>query len=89
MAVESRGSRALLLECGGDHSYAHKAMAPRCCFWLASHVNVRKCVAGIMLLSVLTIFFYTYYVTAPLTRLAYIIFPNFKFIKVPYKVFDS
>lgn len=72
MAGDSRGSRAPLLECGGEHSYAHKAMAPRYCLWLASHVNVRKCVAGIMLLSVLTIFFYTYYVTAPLTRSAYI-----------------
>lgn len=68
MAGEGRGPRVPLLECGGEYAHAHKAPAPRCCFWLANHVNVRKCVAGVMLLSVLTIFFYTYYVTAPLTR---------------------
>lgn len=69
MAGEGRGSRAPLLECGGaEFAHPHKTSAPRCCFWLASHVNVRKCVAGVMLLSVLTIFFYTYYVTVPLTR---------------------
>ncbi|XP_048485283.1 bifunctional heparan sulfate N-deacetylase/N-sulfotransferase [Plutella xylostella] len=62
------GSRAPLLE-GGE--YVHKAPAPRCCFWLASHVNVRKCVAAAMLVSLLTIFFYGYYVTAPLTSLVW------------------
>ncbi|CAH0700120.1 unnamed protein product [Spodoptera exigua] len=72
MAGESRGVRAPLLECGGaEYAHPHKASAPRCCFWLASHVNVRKCVAGVMLLSVLTIFFYTYYVTVPLTSLVW------------------
>lgn len=70
MSGEGRGARTPLLECGYAQAqmHAHKAPAPRCCFWLASHVNVRKCVAGVMLLSVLTIFFYTYYVTVPLTR---------------------
>lgn len=67
MTGEGRGARAPLLE-SGEYAHAHKTSAPRCCFWLASHVNVRKCVAGIMLLSVLTIFFYTYYVTVPFTR---------------------
>lgn len=70
MGGENRGARAPLLECG-EYAHAHKSSAPRCCFWLASHVNVRKCVAGVMLLSVLTIFFYTYYVTAPLTSLVW------------------
>ncbi|GBP33450.1 hypothetical protein EVAR_23853_1 [Eumeta japonica] len=60
------GSRALLLESGDTH--AHKLPAPRYCFWLAKHINVRKCVAGVMLLSVLTILFYGYYVTPPLTK---------------------
>ncbi|XP_013178034.1 PREDICTED: bifunctional heparan sulfate N-deacetylase/N-sulfotransferase [Papilio xuthus] len=67
MSGEGRGSRTPLLECGYAPAHAHKTPAPRCCFWLASHINVRKCVAGVMLLSVLTIFFYTYYVTVPLT----------------------
>lgn len=67
MAGEGRGSRAQLLECG-DYMHPHKTATPRCCLWLASHINVRKCVAGVMLLSILTIFFYTYYVTAPITR---------------------
>ncbi|KAJ0179766.1 hypothetical protein K1T71_004357 [Dendrolimus kikuchii] len=72
MSGESRSSRVPLLECGGgEFAYAHKTSAPRCCFWLANHVNVRKCVAGVMLLSVLTIFFYTYYVTVPLTSLVW------------------
>ncbi|CAH2241487.1 jg10655 [Pararge aegeria aegeria] len=65
--ADGRGSRTPLLECG-EYAHAHKSPTPRCCLWLASHVNVRKCVAGVMLLSVLTIFFYTYYVTMPLTR---------------------
>lgn len=65
--AEGRGARAPLLECG-EYAHAYKSATPRCCLWLASHVNVRKCVAGVMLLSVLTIFFYTYYVTMPLTR---------------------
>lgn len=69
--AEGRGSRTPLLECG-EYAHAHKTSAPRCCFWLAGHVNVRKCVAGIMLLSVLTIFFYTYYVTVPFTRSVHI-----------------
>ncbi|XP_050669112.1 bifunctional heparan sulfate N-deacetylase/N-sulfotransferase [Leptidea sinapis] len=68
--ADGRELRTPLLECG-DYVHGHKALAPRCCFWLASHVNVRKCVAGVMLLSVLTIFFYTYYVTAPLTSLVW------------------
>lgn len=72
MSGEGRGTRVPLLECGsGEFAYAHKTAAPRCCFWLANHVNVRKCVAGIMLLSVLTMFFYTYYVTVPLTSLVW------------------
>ncbi|KAJ8732912.1 hypothetical protein PYW07_015511 [Mythimna separata] len=72
MAGEGRGARAPLLECGGaEFAHPHKTSAPRCCFWLVSHVNVRKCVAGVMLLSVLTIFFYTYYVTVPLTSLVW------------------
>lgn len=72
MAGEGRGARVPLLECGGnEYAHPHKASAPRCCFWLASHVNVRKCVAGIMCISVLTIFFYTYYVTVPLTSLVW------------------
>lgn len=66
MTVEGRSARAPLLECG-DY-VAHKGPAPRCCFWLANHVNLRKCVAAIMMLSILTILFYGYYVTAPLTR---------------------
>ncbi|XP_072940975.1 bifunctional heparan sulfate N-deacetylase/N-sulfotransferase isoform X1 [Epargyreus clarus] len=66
--ADGRGARTPLLESG---EYAHKAPAPRCCLWLAGHINVRKCVAAIMLLSVLTIFFYTYYVTAPLTSLVW------------------
>ncbi|KAL0840189.1 hypothetical protein ABMA28_015479 [Loxostege sticticalis] len=70
MTGEGRGARAPLLE-SGEYAHAHKTSAPRCCFWLASHVNVRKCVAGIMLLSVLTIFFYTYYVTVPFTSLVW------------------
>lgn len=69
--ADGRGARTPLLESG---EYAHKAPAPRCCLWLAGHINVRKCVAAIMLLSVLTIFFYTYYVTAPLTRFVMLIF---------------
>lgn len=72
MTGENRGTRAPLLECGsGEYSHNHKTLAPRCCFWLASHVNVRKCVAGVMLLSVLTILFYSYYVTIPLTSLVW------------------
>ncbi|KAJ8731847.1 hypothetical protein PYW08_014577 [Mythimna loreyi] len=72
MAGEGRGARVPLLECGGaEFAHPHKTSAPRCCFWVASHVNVRKCVAGVMLLSVLTIFFYTYYVTVPLTSLVW------------------
>lgn len=67
MAGENRSLRSLLES--GDYNHMHKAATPRCCLWLASHVNVRKCVAGIMLLTVLTIVFYTYYVTMPLTRL--------------------
>lgn len=70
MAGEGRGLRTPLLE-SGDYSHTHKTATPRCCLWLASHVNVRKCVAGIMLLTVLTILFYTYYVTMPLTRLVH------------------
>ncbi|XP_039748929.1 bifunctional heparan sulfate N-deacetylase/N-sulfotransferase [Pararge aegeria] len=68
--ADGRGSRTPLLECG-EYAHAHKSPTPRCCLWLASHVNVRKCVAGVMLLSVLTIFFYTYYVTMPLTSLVW------------------
>ncbi|CAH2107123.1 unnamed protein product [Euphydryas editha] len=70
MTGEGRGARTPLLECG-DYAHMHKKATPSCCIWLASHVNVRKCVAGIMLLSVLTIFFYTYYVTMPLTSLVW------------------
>lgn len=66
---EGRGARAPLLENGGgEFAHTHKTPAQRCCYWLAGHINVRKCVAGVMLLSVLTIFFYTYYVTVPLAR---------------------
>lgn len=65
---EGRGARAPLLENGGEFAHGHKTPALRCCYWLAGHVNVRKCVAGVMLLSVLTILFYTYYVTVPLAR---------------------
>lgn len=67
---ESWGAREPLLERGGGGAGfgGHKSPATRCCIWLAGHVNVRKCVAGIMLLSVLTILFYTYYVTVPLAR---------------------
>lgn len=67
MSGESRGLRAPLLECGDVYTHAYRAPAPRCCFWLAKHVNVRKCVAAIMLLSVLTILFYGYYITTPLS----------------------
>lgn len=74
MAGESRSLRSLLES--GDYNHMHKTATPRCCLWLASHVNVRKCVAGIMLLTVLTIVFYTYYVTMPLTRLVYFLNSN-------------
>lgn len=69
MSGEGRGARAPLLENGvGEFAHAQKSPAQRCCFWLAGRVNVKKCVAGVMVLTVLTIFFYTYYVTVPLAR---------------------
>lgn len=64
MGGEGRGVRAPLLESGESH----KVPASRCYLRLTKLVNVRKAVAGVMLLSVLTILFYGYYVTSPLTR---------------------
>lgn len=66
MAGEGRGARVPLLECG-EYAHPQRSVASRGCLWMAKHVNMRKCVAGVMLLSVLTIFFYGYYVTSPLT----------------------
>lgn len=43
--------------------------ATRCCLHLLKGVNVRRCVAGLVLITVVTILYYTHYVvSAPFVR---------------------
>lgn len=47
----------------------HSNKATRCCLNLLKGVNVRRCVAGLVLITVVTILYYTHYVvSAPFVR---------------------
>lgn len=47
---------------GGGHLSFGGTLAARCCFHLLKCVNVRRCVAALVLLTVVTIVYYTHYV---------------------------
>lgn len=56
------GKVALSNGIGGHHGSNGGNIITRCCFHLLKCVNVRRCVAALVLLTVVTIVYYTHYV---------------------------